>query len=157
MVLRRKKKKRNQPVFEIYSCPPICSRIKKNCWCQVGQVSCELIGFSAKGFISQEISGHHYHVKILCYPTYVNLSRAYIRGRREERDKQYGKGVDDSLPFGDCCRTGVWQCKPRVYFGVHKQWNLPWSRVLDVQGFVFPHFSSVMFLKQICGVEQQIH
>lgn len=43
----------------------------------MGQISCELIGFSVKDFISEEISGHHYHVKILLHLTYSNLSKAY--------------------------------------------------------------------------------
>lgn len=81
VVLRRKENKRNQPVSEIYFCAPSCSQIKKNCWCQVGQISCELIGFSAKEFNSQEIFGHCYNVKILLYPTYSKLSKAYIRVR----------------------------------------------------------------------------
>lgn len=80
-VLRIKENKRDQPVSEIHFCASIFSQIKKNCWCQVGQIFCELIGFSAKEFFSHEIFGHHDHVKVLLHLTYSNLSKVYIRVR----------------------------------------------------------------------------
>lgn len=117
-----------------------------------GSNLCELIGFFAREFISEEISGHHYYVKIFLHLTWTfqTIHKLRVGEGGEEKEKHYGKGGHKMLPFGGYCRTTM---QTRGIFWPSQETKFPF-----VQGsgctmlcfLLFLHFSSVMLLKQIC-------